>query len=62
MSVKVVVHKNEYGEYEVPCSDIDGWPDYEDDDGMYYTDDRDDAIATAQSIYGDDVVLTIAEE
>ena len=44
---RVVINKNAFGEFEVP----------ERNGEMYFTADRDDAVATACTIYGDNVVI-----
>ncbi len=45
---KVVILKNDYDEYQVPAEHGD-W---------YYTDDRDDAKATAMAIWGSSINIT----
>lgn len=43
----IVIKRNDYDEYEVPTPSPDA------SDSIYYTDDKDDAIATAQHVHGD---------
>jgi len=47
-TTSVVIRKNYFGEYLVP----------EENGETYYTDDRDDAVATACFIYGADCRIT----
>ena len=46
-TARIIIRKNNCDEYEVP----------ETNGEIYFTDDREDAIVTAQYIYGDDVAI-----
>lgn len=50
----VIIRKNEFDEYEVLEKEFSGIG-----DGIYFTDDRDDAIGTACHMYGADCRIKI---
>lgn len=52
---KCAIRKNIDGEYEVPDKFINAL----ENDNIYYTDDREDAIGTAKAMHGADVEITI---
>ena len=51
--MKIIIKKNDDDEYEVPTSKDCAIP------TIYYTDDLDDAIATAKYEHGDDAVCVV---
>jgi len=56
--MKITIRKNDYDEYEVPTQFRDRGSLPKKPCAIYYTDDKDDAIGTAQMILGADVVCT----
>jgi len=56
--MRVIIKRNDYDEFEVPTAPA-GAEAQEFADGIYYADDRDDAIDTARFTFGADVDIVV---